>query len=349
MAEKPEDIKQEEQILKEYLEGDSALSKAYCAEEKAQVPAHLDKAILLAANEAVRSEQVSKLAYSPFARSWYVPASMAAVLMLCVGLVFTIYKDSGQTLLTLPKSGYDFDAQIESMEPAGKFKQDEISIDEISGANKPVPSSIEGYEVEEPELEERPASRKILREEIIEMDDTFQPEMSDKIVPKKDVEKQTMSDSPYNSERRDDSGRMETADVKEQKQQDANILGNKSGEVELKGNKEETGASLARGSRYRQAKEILPRQSELLEEELLKNEALDDVDVGGFARPVQSMKDEIMMPEQWLKQINNLWISGDQQIAKENLTLFFETYPNYSIEKAKAILDSQIDLIEYIR
>ena len=102
MARKPEDKKQEDQILDKYLQGDSALSRAYGAERKAEAPSHLDKAILSAASEAVRSKPQSKVAYSPFARSWYVPASMAAVLMLCVGLVFTIYKDSGQTLLTAP-------------------------------------------------------------------------------------------------------------------------------------------------------------------------------------------------------------------------------------------------------
>jgi len=70
MTEKSKDIRQDEQSLKEYLQGDSALSRAYGAEKKAQAPGHLDKAILSAANEAVRSEQVSKIACSPFARTW---------------------------------------------------------------------------------------------------------------------------------------------------------------------------------------------------------------------------------------------------------------------------------------
>ncbi len=69
MAKKPEDIKQDEQHLEEYLQGDSALSRAYGAEQKAQVPEHLNKAIISAANEAVRPEQSSKAAYSFFARS----------------------------------------------------------------------------------------------------------------------------------------------------------------------------------------------------------------------------------------------------------------------------------------
>jgi len=98
MAKKPEDIKQDEQNLDEYLQGDSALSRAYGAEQKTQVPEHLDKIILSAANEAVRPKQPLKVAYSPFARRWYVPVSMAAVLMLCVSLVFTIYKDIRQSI-----------------------------------------------------------------------------------------------------------------------------------------------------------------------------------------------------------------------------------------------------------
>ena len=125
MAEKPEDIKQDEQNLKEYLQGDSALSKAYGAEGKQQVPEHLDKIILSAANEAVRSKPQSNVAYSPFARTWYVPASMAAVLMLSVGLVFTIYNDSGQTLLTAPKSEFDIDARIVPVESVKSIGQSE--------------------------------------------------------------------------------------------------------------------------------------------------------------------------------------------------------------------------------
>ncbi|MCK5669241.1 MAG: hypothetical protein KAI15_09160, partial [Gammaproteobacteria bacterium] len=166
MTKKPEDIKQEDQNLEDYLQGDSPLSKAYRAEEKAQPPVHLDKAIVAASNEAIRSEQTSNIAYSPFARTWYVPASMVAVLVLCVGLVFTIYQNSGQTLLTAPKSKYDFDAEIvpmpmaigpdeseESRVSGEKHRQleyadevldeDEISMDMISEDNRPVPQSIE--------------------------------------------------------------------------------------------------------------------------------------------------------------------------------------------------------------
>ena len=200
MTNKPEDIKQEDQNLKDYLQGDSPLSKAYRAEEKAQPPVHLDKAIVAAANEAIRSEQTSNIAYSPFARTWYVPASMVAVLVLCVGLVFTIYQNSGQTLLTAPKSKYDYDAQIvpiliepveqaeseesqvsgekqRQLEYADEIQDEaEILMDVISEENRPVPPSIESYGAEKSEVQQRATSKILLKGKASGMDDALLPE-----------------------------------------------------------------------------------------------------------------------------------------------------------------------------
>ena len=363
MAKKPEDHKQDDQILEKYLQGDSALSRAYGAEAKAQAPTHLDKAILSAGSEAVRSKPQSKLAYSPFARSWYVPASMAAVLMLCVGLVFTIYKDSGQTLLTAPKSEFDIDAQVapvESVKSIGrgrinaagdktgkyKYEDDAIPMDVIQETNKPVPSSIEIYEAEEPELEKRPASKMLLREKVMEMDADFQSEISDKNLQKKDTSEQTLSDAPYSPERQDDLRRLEAADVKKQKQIDAYELKSKIGGRELKTYEEEaeTGASSAPALRYRQAKESFAKGKEVPDEE-----SLDSVTVDGLVSPARSSGDEMMSAEQWLKQINELWLSGDHQAAKESLDQFLVAYPDYPKGKIEMILDPESGLTDYIR
>ena len=368
MAKKPEDHKQDDQILENYLQGGSALSEAYRAEEKVRPPAHLDKAILLAASEAVKSKQLPKVAYSPFARSWYVPASMAAVLTLCVGLVFTIYKDSGQTLLTAPKSEYDIDTQtvpVEAVKSIGQggintageknrrykyaeeiVEEAEMSMDVTLDENKPVPSSIEDYGVEEPELEKRPASKKLSREKMIEMNNDFHSETSDKNAPKQDTSKQTLSDAPYLLERRDFSERLEAADVKKQKQMDADVLNNILGDMELRANEEEAelGANSAQGSRNRKVEESL-----LKENRILNKDSLDDITVDRLVSPAQSLGGEMMSPEQWLNQINDLWLSGDHLIAKENLKQFFEVYPDYPIDKIKTILDPQIELMEYAR
>ena len=373
MAKKPEDNKQDDQMFKDYLEGATTLSEAYRAEEKARPPAHLDKAILTAANEAVRSEQSPKVAYSPFARNWYVPASMAAVLMLCVGLVFTIYKDSGQIILTAPKSEYDFDAQVapmksdESGEKSRQYKfteeiaeEGEMSMDLISEENRPAPSSIDAYEIEKPEVEQRPASKMLMRGKVTEMDDALLPETAEEMDPRKDASKQTMYDSPYIPERLDASGGLETAGVKKQKQEDANELNNKLDEIGLKVNEEEanmgtgTGTTSVQDSRYRRALDGLQRRDESLKEESLKKEFLDDDKaVTGYAVPEKvssgkSIGEEMMTTDQWLEQINEMWLSGDHLAADESLKRFFNVFPEYPIEKIKLILDPQIDFMKYI-
>ncbi len=366
MAKRPKDNKQDDKMFEDYLQGDSALSGDYRAEKKARPPAHLDKAILTAANEAVRSEQSSKVAYSPFARSWYVPASMAAVLMLCVGLVFTIYKDSGQILLTPPKSEYDFDAQVapmksdESGEKNRQYKyteeiaeEGEMSINLISEENRPAPSSIDAYEIEKHEIEQRPASRMLMRGKVTEMDDVLLPEIADEMDPRKDASKQTMYDSPYIPERLDASGGLETAGVKKQKQGNVSDLDNKIGEMELKANAEEadtgTGATSVQDSRYRRALDGLQKRDESLKGETLDNfKASTGYEVPEKLISGKSIADEMMTPDQWLEQINELWLSGDHLAADENLKQFFNVFPEYPIEKIKLILDPQINFMKYI-
>ena len=365
MAKKPEDIKQDEQNLEEYLQGDSALSKAYGAEQKAQVPEHLDKAILSAANEAVKAKQPPKVAYSPFARSWYVPVSLAAVLMLCVSLVFTIYKDSGQTLLTAPKSEFDIDAQIVPVETTKSIGQGEaasvgekkrkdkvedklMSMDVIPEMLKPAPASIDVYEVEAPELEKRPASKIRLRDKVMEMDDTSQSEITDKNALKKDTAAQTLSDAPYFPSRQDDLERREAADVKQQNQIDADMMNNKLGEMELKANEEQVDNAASStptpALRYIQSEESFAKGKRIPEEE-----SLEEVTVGGLVNPAGSLGDEMMSAEQWLNQINDQWLSGDHQGASESLNQFLATYPDYPIEKIKIILDPESGLMDNIR
>jgi len=363
MAKKPEDNKQDDQMFEDYLQGGSSLSGVYRAEGKVRPPVHLDKAILSAANEAVKPEQISKVAYSPFARNWYVPASMAAVLMLCVGLVFTIYQDSGQTLLAPPKSEYDIDAQVAPMkfdESGEKNRQDkyveeiakeaEMPVHVISEENKPAASSIEAFDMEESDFQQRPASRMLLREKVTEMDDALLPETVDEMVPGKDASDQTMRDSLYSPERLDDSGRREAAKTKKQKQLDVGDLDNKLGKGELKTIEQGIGVNSDQEMRYRQTMDDLQRRNESLKEESFKKEIPDDDQATvRFAEQEKAIGDEMMTPEQWLKQINNLWASGEHQAAEENLKQFFEVYPDYSIENIKTILDPQIDLMEYIR
>ncbi|MEE9551722.1 MAG: hypothetical protein V3V89_01635, partial [Gammaproteobacteria bacterium] len=91
-----------DQVLEEYLGGNTGISRQYHAEASAQPAKHLDETILAASRKAVTAKP--RLAYSPFSSNWYVPASVAAVVVLCVGLVFNAYQQDGQSLLTSPSS-----------------------------------------------------------------------------------------------------------------------------------------------------------------------------------------------------------------------------------------------------
>ncbi len=370
MAKKPEDNKQDDQMFEDYLQGGSSLSGAYRAEGKARPPAHLDKAILTAANEAVRSEQPSKVAYSPFARSWYVPASMAAVLMLCVGLVFTIYKDSGQILLTSPKSEYDIDAQVapmkfdESGEKNRQYKyaeeiaeEAEMPMDVISEENKPAASLIEAFDMEESDILQKPASKQPLREKTVGRDDVSAPamasDMASEIESKKYAPKYKISDSDHLPDRQNISESLRAADVKKQKQGNVSNLDNKIGEMELKANEEDadtaTGTTSVQDSRYRRALDGLQRRDESLKGETLDNyKASTGYEVPEKLISGKSIGDEMMTPDQWLEQINELWLSGDHSAADENLKQFFNVFPEYPIEKIKLILDPQINFMKYI-
>ena len=79
----PED--RDEDLLREYLEGDSALSRLYRSDAAEQPGAQLDARIRALARRA--EVRTSRVAHSPFARHWAVPASLAAVLVLSVSVV----------------------------------------------------------------------------------------------------------------------------------------------------------------------------------------------------------------------------------------------------------------------
>jgi hypothetical protein len=75
----------DDEMLREYLEGDSALSRLYRREAREQPDARLDARIRARARDAVAGN--SPVAHSPFARHWMVPTSLAAVFVLSVSVV----------------------------------------------------------------------------------------------------------------------------------------------------------------------------------------------------------------------------------------------------------------------
>ena len=79
----PEDHDQE--LLREYLKGGSALSRLYRRDADEQPDTQIDARILAEAHRAVAPKR--RVARSPFARNWMVPTSLAAVLALSVSVV----------------------------------------------------------------------------------------------------------------------------------------------------------------------------------------------------------------------------------------------------------------------
>ena len=127
-------------------------------------------------------------------------------------------------------------------------------MDVIEEANEPLPSSIEIYELQE-KAEQRPASKMLLRDKVMKMDNDSRSDLTDKGTLKKESSKQSLSDAPYLPERQNKLKRLEATDVKNQDQMEADVLNKKLGEREFKANDEEldTGTSSARTSKLESA------------------------------------------------------------------------------------------------
>ncbi len=74
-----------DQELDHYLSGKSRLSRAYREADGPRPDEGLDQFILTAAKRHAGVER--RIAHSPFSRSWMIPTSLAAVVVLCVSLV----------------------------------------------------------------------------------------------------------------------------------------------------------------------------------------------------------------------------------------------------------------------
>jgi hypothetical protein len=107
--------------LEEYLKNDSELSRAYKEAAREKPPAALDAAILEEARRAV--DHGGRVARSPFARAWLVPASLAAVLLLTVGLVTFVSRESGEALSPEggPRRALEAD-RLQSQQPRSKLE-----------------------------------------------------------------------------------------------------------------------------------------------------------------------------------------------------------------------------------
>ncbi|MGB1801067.1 MAG: hypothetical protein ACPHLK_09595 [Gammaproteobacteria bacterium] len=98
---------QDDKVLNDYLEGHSEISKSYRAVNKAEPSVSVDEKILSAAKNAIAEEESGKLDIKFHKSSWAKPVSIAAVITLSVSLIITMQEQTGQPLISEPKSMND--------------------------------------------------------------------------------------------------------------------------------------------------------------------------------------------------------------------------------------------------
>lgn len=194
--------KKQDKVLEEYLQGKSGISRRYQSEATQQPAKHVDDAILAAARKSAGSKP--HVIHKIYRSDWYKPVSWAAVLVICVSLVFNIYQDSDQELLTAPTpdlsvdipAAVPMDADIDSTKDAAGQTQAESIPDKekkITEINAAKPEDIEmiwqqdskqGEETEvskpraaAPVMKKQNMQDKVLRMETIEVPVEKQDEM----------------------------------------------------------------------------------------------------------------------------------------------------------------------------
>lgn len=119
-----------------YLQSESSLSRAYKATAKEAPPVELDTRVLERARQAVRHQ--ARAARGPFAHNWMVPVSLAAVLVLTVGLVTFMFEfekpDTPLSPTTVPAPSLGPASEEEAPLIGGKARE----ADDALGFDRPV-------------------------------------------------------------------------------------------------------------------------------------------------------------------------------------------------------------------
>lgn len=119
-----------------YLQSESSLSRVYKATAKETPPVELDTRVLERARQAVHRQ--TPVARSPFASNWMIPASLAAVLVLTVGLVTFMFEleEADTPLLPETAPAPSLDSVLEEGGPLVRDKAREA--DDVPRADQPV-------------------------------------------------------------------------------------------------------------------------------------------------------------------------------------------------------------------
>lgn len=103
------------EAFESYLQSESSLSRVYKATAKETPPVELDTRILERARQAVHGQ--ARVGRSPFANNWMIPVSLAAVLVLTVGLVTFMFEKTEPPLLPETAPAPSLDSVLEEEAP----------------------------------------------------------------------------------------------------------------------------------------------------------------------------------------------------------------------------------------
>jgi hypothetical protein len=324
--------------LEDYFVGKSELSNKYKNESQEIPPAHIDDAILAAAHKAVGAKP--KIAYSPFSGNWHVPASLAAVLVLCVGLVITMQQDTGEGRFEQParvgSESMDHEANEKStwqgaiedmpeMEGARSNIQYAPSPPEISKKQgvsapaaimqrEPVPAKKESLMHMEKDVAAPAGFAEDLQESVV-------PATVDAPIP--DAGK-TMDETVLDSileEKSVESGRV----IHEQQKQ--RVLKKERIRAKSKSRAEVTADILGK-----EDIQVLPGESSRDEYSGLQDKKMPQANAAIT---------QVMSPQEWLDEIERMLKEGRSDEAKDSLNQFLDHYPDYSIEVIENALGSE--------
>lgn len=302
--------KRDDRILDEYLQDGSVLSRAYKETTDEHPPGRLDAAILDEARRAVVDKP--RVARSPFSRNWVIPVSLAAVLVLTVGLVTFMFEETRGPL-----------APKEATEPAFEPASDEEITGELREDKVEAARSARGLS----SVRQAPAKRKRDRKEEPGVLVKDRPLMEGEAVPARPK-------APAESS----VGRMQAPEAAAPAMVPAGPPASKQQLAPA----EQEPAPAARASQKARAKSaegVAPARGLIEHEERARE--LDKLrqfrKEGKVDRlapaSLTATEKEGLSPEAWLRRIAELRKQGKHAEADASLAEFKKRYPDYPIEK----------------
>ena len=291
--------KKDEKDFQEYLRGDSELSRGYQPAKQQESPEYLDKRILEAAGSVIAKRKK---------RNWYVPVSVAAVMVIGVSLLFRIHEEQWLRSFDEPEMN--------------GLSKNETARDISERRSSPGPGSLPaapaadtyhapGESGKVPLLREIPeesaASKRILKQE---QDSMGTQHTLGETMPLSSKRSNLVQDSTESTTEMQDKAVTDESIGKESPATDTDLPA-------------ESGVPATGGSR--------PEEQPASSTASMKMTGPSAIT--GTPLPA----------EEWLDEISNQWNAGDKEKAIANLQRFLKSYPEYSKPELQKYLPDNFD------